>query len=137
MATADPLYLEQIHKNFSYYHYKVIIIYPFTYNTNILFERSLQRGLKEGRFIRCSGIHSLEDNIIINITTYNKYIIPNYSFYRYNTNISLDHFNEFKEYNFSNLNKYTLSYRLRDIEHNINMINDDKVIKCKAHHHIN
>ena len=99
----------------NYYNYIPIFIYPYTYNTNILYNRSLLRGLKEGRFLSCEY---LNDNVKNNIINYNKIVsnhklfIDNYKqivIFRYDTLITIEEYNEFmKNKNYDIIKKYEL-----------------------------
>ncbi len=44
-------YMNTIIDEFYHYHYDIIIVYPFTSDTDFLYKRSVERGLKEHRFV--------------------------------------------------------------------------------------
>lgn len=111
----DIIYLEKIINLLSYYKYIPILIYPFINDVNILFNRSINRGLKEGRFLQCKSPFGLSTQLKVSaenypkikeiILKYKKYLI-----YQYISNISENIFNDLKKFNFDNLDNLTLNF---------------------------
>lgn len=125
IATAGVEYIKSIIKSLGNYNYIPIVIYPFIQDVNIIYKRSLQRGLKEGRFLQCTGDYGLYEIIKKNITNYNSYIIkefienPKFIVYRYNANLKFDDFQNIDNFLFTGLEKYQLSLSVKNNEYNI------------------
>lgn len=125
IATANIKYLKSIVRSLKNYNYIPIVIYPFIDDVNIIYKRSLLRGLEEGRFLKCNGDYGLYNIIQTNITNYNKYIIgdfmknPKFIVYRYNANLSFEDYKEINRFIFSTLHKYQLSLSVENDDYNI------------------
>jgi hypothetical protein len=103
-ASEDLSYIYKIVSNVKYYGYIPIIIYPYTNNFNLLYDRTLERGFNEGRFISKTGSQfSLDSKLKKLIESFNKLINPNdkniitnstnFLILSYNTNFNIDHIN--------------------------------------------
>lgn len=123
----------------SYYNYMPVIVYPFTTNTNILFERNIDRGLQEFRFLALRGpygIKRMATNMQITFKTMiqdvrNMFIMNNIYVYVYDTDIDKDFHDEIKQFNFRNISKIKNLYTIKtvidgDIEFIDKMIHDKK-----------
>ena len=96
-ASINVTYYLNMLDNLGFYDYKPIIIYPFIKDVNILYERSIRRGLKEGRFLLCdapSGGFSLKNMMLLAFQNYEKFknsvVNKDYNFFyfiRYNADL--------------------------------------------------
>ncbi len=142
VATANIDYIYKILAFLDWYNYIPILIYPFTYETNLLYKRSIDRGIKEGRFLKCSGIYSLEWQIEKNINIFNKFLLKEFPnkyktciLYRYNTDLNNNDYQSINNFIFNNLNNYKLSEYKKinsDIKskYNWELININNIKKC-------
>ena len=63
IASGKSEYIKKIITDTIYYNYIPIIIYPFIDDINIIYNRSIDRGISEGRFLKKEFlINSIEDN---------------------------------------------------------------------------
>jgi hypothetical protein len=103
-------YLMKIIGTMRYYKYIPIIIYPFCNDVNVLYSRSLERGIKEGRFLMCGkpfGIQQKAEDIIKEYPLYSKNLSGEHLILQYNACLSDA---EFKEINIdiSNIKKHIM-----------------------------
>jgi len=117
IATADINYVNNLLYLLKWYGYIPIIVYPYTSNVNLLYKRSINRGITEGRFLPCDGSRSIKAAVDINIKVYNENIIndfhkkyDNCMIYRYNCEIDESYYENFKKFLFGNFDKYKLSF---------------------------
>nr|AEX62287.1 hypothetical protein mv_R82 [Moumouvirus Monve] len=122
-------YLNRIIDMLSYYGYIPILIYPFINDVKIIYDRSIQRGLIEGRFLRCDTPFGLASQMRTSLTNYPKMMdildkYNNYLVYQYDSNFPSDIAGQLKNFNFSNLNNYSLQlkYRTQDKNSNGNIV---------------
>ncbi|AGC02342.1 hypothetical protein H012_gp107 [Acanthamoeba polyphaga moumouvirus] len=118
-------YLNRIIDMLSYYEYIPILIYPFINDVKIIYDRSIQRGLIEGRFLRCDTPFGLASQMSTSLSNYPKIreILDkynNYLVYQYDSNFPFDVVEQLKNFNFSNLNNYSLQLKYRTQEKNSN-----------------
>lgn len=59
ISTGNVKYIQSLIQRCRWYGYKIISVYPFISDVNILFDRSIRRGIKEGRFLSCGDLHGL------------------------------------------------------------------------------
>jgi hypothetical protein len=89
-SSGEPIYLENLIKIFDYFNYIPILIYPYITNVEILFDRSICRGIKEGRFLE---LNFLSKSVISNLKNYKKIkkiLIDKNNFIIYQYNSSFD-----------------------------------------------
>ncbi|BCS83591.1 hypothetical protein QLL95_gp0532 [Cotonvirus japonicus] len=134
-------YLKRIINLLSFYNYVPILIYPFINDVKIVYNRSIQRGLKEGRFLRCDTPFGLASQMKISLANYPKMkeIISkynNYLIYQYNSNFSSEIAQQLTRFDFSNLDDYTM-----ELKYNIQNVNDrtttNRVIDVKNNNYNN
>ncbi|AAV51130.1 hypothetical protein [Acanthamoeba castellanii mimivirus] len=111
-------YLERIINLLSFYGYIPIVVYPFINDVSILYNRSIQRGLKEGRFLRCDTSFGLASQMQISLANYPKIknIVSqykNYLIYQYNSNFSNEITKNIYSFNFSSLGDYMLEFKCK------------------------
>lgn len=114
-ASGNMGYIEQILKLLSWYNYIPIIIYPYVLkdngltDTDLLYERAIDRGNKEGRFVRKEKIEEFTNKSIekYNDLIINKdhflYTYKNLIIYRYNAKISKEAYDKINNFDFSKL----------------------------------
>ncbi|AGF84906.1 hypothetical protein QJ854_gp876 [Moumouvirus goulette] len=114
-------YLNRIIDMLSYYEYIPILIYPFINDVKIIYDRSIQRGLTEGRFLRCDTPFGLASQMRISFSNYPKMkdILDkynNYLIHQYNSNFPSDIAGQLKNFNFGGLDNFSmqLKYRKQD-----------------------
>lgn len=117
ISSAHIEYIKIVLDGLRYYDYIPIIVYPFISNPHILYNRSIERGIKEGRFFTLTGDEqSLDKKIKPLLDNYQnlKNIVANYAKYailQYNSNIPVDVYRKFDEFNFKdNINTYTMDF---------------------------
>ena len=71
-SSGDPEYIGKIISSFNFYNYIPILVYPFTQDVNTLYERSISRGIKQGRFLLCDGPYGLAKLMTICLENYKK-----------------------------------------------------------------
>lgn len=128
LASPQMEYLNRILSLITYYQYIPIFIYSFVNQSSILCNRSINRGIQEGRFLECKNGHGIE-NAMKNCLTYYedmKQIIRKYNKYyilQYNANFDKETLDQIKVNNFNNLENYKLEYEFvkQKIENNKNM----------------
>jgi len=113
ISTPDVKYIDRMVKDFRYYDYIPIVIYPYINKIQTLYERSINRGIKEGRFITCHGEHGIikkakdcfdsYDNIINKIKQLNR-ISNQYATIMYHANFSKEIYDRMNEFNFNEFN---------------------------------
>jgi hypothetical protein len=121
-STGDPVYINNVAKSLGYYGYTPIFIYPFINDVNILYKRSIERGLKEGRFLKCSNYGLVEQmtgclkNYSVNVENISKF--KNYLIFQYDANMNNDIFFEMNRFEFNNLPSLQL-----EVKYNIDDLN--------------
>lgn len=101
-ATYDPFYFEIIIKYYcEYYNLIPVVIYPYIHSPKELFKRTLGRGVKEGRFVKCNGDHGIHKMLLNDYANHEEIIKlvlkkDNYLFVMYNTEMDLEHYNNFE-----------------------------------------
>jgi hypothetical protein len=129
-STAGLSYIHGLLDILTWHNYKPILIYPYTNDVRLLYERSIDRGLKEGRFLKCYTAFGLNTIYDKNVNTYNEEIVTKkfmdphkiFLIYRYNANIEKDDYDSFNKFNFEKLDTYFLSSYFK---------NDGKIITEK------
>ena len=69
-ASGSVDYIDGILKNLGYYDYIPIVVYPFIRDVNILYDRSIKRGLKEGRFLKCGSDYGISAHMTNSLEGY-------------------------------------------------------------------
>lgn len=87
-CSGDPAYLSRTIESLKYYGYIPIIIYPFINDLDIIYQRSVKRGMTEGRFI---GKDRISSSMKICFDNYSKLIEiistnDEYGYYQYDSN---------------------------------------------------
>jgi len=126
MSSGDIDYLEKVINSLNYYGYIPIIIYPFVPDVKILYDRSIRRGLKEGRFLYCSKkecphvcleTKMIQSHInfpnILEILKNNK--IGSYLVYKYHSVMDLDERDKIEHFNYTDLSKFTLEEYFKNV----------------------
>lgn len=127
-ASGSAKYIDNILSNLRYYGYIPIVIYPFVNDINILYQRSLQRGLKEGRYLHCDTKYGIQNNMKLSLENYPelKKILElkdiEYAIYMYDANFSSDIYQQLNNYVFNELDKKTL-------ERIISVIQEENIFK--------
>lgn len=137
-------YINKIISSMAYYNYIPVIIYPVVYNVNTLFDRSVERGMKEGRFILCDtgyGISAKMRLSLIDFPALKKFIIDTNKEYlsiQYKADMSKDDYDKIVKCKFSSdiFDKYIL-----DISYSISTKNKttdtDKLERVEFNEKIN
>lgn len=123
ISSPDFVYIDKVAKSVNWYGYSPIVIYPYVNSLKILMDRSIRRGLNEGRIVPCDfpyGIKEKMINMINGFDTIKKMIsenrnYKNYTILQYDSNIPEADYNEFNKYNFSNFNKYIMDISYKRI----------------------
>lgn len=143
-ASGSADYIDKVLENLGYYNYIPVTIYPFIKDVNILYNRSIERGLKEGRFIKCGGDYGITNNMKVSLEQYPKLkeIIRSkdeYIIYMYNAEFPSDIFDQINKYKFEELSNYLLEsyqaeivnedvYKNRKILHQIHNDFDKRIL---------
>jgi hypothetical protein len=112
-SSGDSVYLNRIVNLLKYYKCIPIFVYPFVNDISILHERALCRGMTEGRFVSRNGnlgIESQMKSCLKNYTHSKEFLaeLDDYVILMYNADIDLALVNEFKNCEFSGLDKLTI-----------------------------
>lgn len=145
VATASTIYIDTIINSLSYYNYIPIVIYPVIKDVNILYDRSIQRGMEIGRFLRCdldTGIaksliscHDNYDEISENTSKMAQFLVC-----RYDADIDKATYDRFNSNDFSSFDNFIVDIRSKiqegDKSFMVHMINkriniNDFNITCK------
>lgn len=113
-AGTDIQYVNKIISSITWYGYKPIVIYPFINDVNILYDRSLSRGIKEGRFVTCNLLSSLIKQCQENYHLIKKTLVDFNNFFalQYNAQFNSDLYNELDQFNFDNFDKVDIIDKL-------------------------
>ena len=130
VATPQNEYIKNLINVFcNFYKYHPVLIYPFVNDVNILYDRTISRGLKEGRFVACDGPYGLQKIVASDLKSYEdlKDILKNakdkidwmsYLSIMYNANISLEDYNKINNNKFGTFSKYYLEIIYPNIKNN-------------------
>ncbi len=129
-------YIKLVYDSLKYYNYIPINIYPFIGDVNILYERAIDRGIKEGRFFLCSeGNYPLNKKITPLFENYPKVKAitdqggyEKYLNLQYDSGLDKSDYDNFDKFNFENLEKYVLSYDISYIDANSNKISRSFIV---------
>lgn len=132
-SSGDITYVDKMVNTLKFYGYIPIVIYPFINDVSILYKRSLERGLKEGRFLRCGDPFGLTTQMSSCLNNYEKLkenIRKNttYCTIQYDANFSKEIFDKINRGDFSELNKYVLDEEYQEI------IIGDEMTHIQTHH---
>jgi hypothetical protein len=132
-SSGDIAYVDKMVNTLKFYGYIPMIVYPFINDVSILYERSLTRGINEGRFLRCGDPFGLTIQMSSCLNNYEKLkenIRKNstYCTVQYNANFSKEIFDEMNGGNFSELQNYILDEEYKEVT------KGDKVTDIHTHH---
>lgn len=128
-ASFTESYFDNIINGFcKFYGYIPIIIYPFVNDAQILFARTLKRGMDEGRFINCTGNYGISKMIEKDLEDYPKILpmlhkLDHYLFIMYDANINQEDYNKYNNYNF-----VTFDNNIMDIQYKIKNTDNNKIV---------
>lgn len=138
IATPDPKYIGSMIDNFGYYGYIPLFIYPFVKNVNVLYERSISRGLDEGRFINCGGNFGLANSLKNCFEKYGEtkkqiYEVSkkegkDFLIFMYDADFPGNIYKQIKDYNFENIEKYAIEYEYMAKKENYVVSNSFKIM---------
>ena len=108
IASGKSEYIKKIITDTIYYNYIPIIIYPFIDDINIIYNRSIDRGISEGRFLKKESlIKSIEDNKNNFIVLKNMIVNGDFGkkalIIKYDSSFTIDVKEQFQQYNFDEL----------------------------------
>jgi hypothetical protein len=109
-------YMSKLIESLKYYDYIPVIIYPFINDVNVLFNRTIDRGMSEGRFLTCEGDYGLLKIMrdCLNEFKYIKRIMNGgrHCCVVYDANVPPEIFKELVARNYANFEKYVLQIEL-------------------------
>ena len=90
-SLGEPSYIRRVVESLKYYGYIPIIVYPFVADVKIIYDRSIRRGIVEGRFLNRDGPFGLSTAMSTCLNNYQSLIkiiseYEQYAHYQYDSN---------------------------------------------------